>query len=260
MRSSRILTVLSLVTLAACESPVSSETVQDAAAPTFLADLSAEEVDAIAADYDIDPDGFADAITAPFSCAPFEDLCEVVGEEAAEELVVAMLEDLRVGTPRDELLVNLQDRAAEARLDWEEELFLTGPGDLELRGKSATKTYTSAGGYPCYLQVEAKLVYMWAYTDHQAIATNICLSSFGVWTYSIVGSLQASLSSTRVSGSSTSSDSGSSTATNWYTASKSITMWGTGGAHTAKATGKVGGSSTSTGSSVSQSVTTSATF
>ena len=255
MRTPSVLPVLALLSLAACEAP---ETTADIQTPTFLADLSVEEVDALVETYELDPN-FADAITAPFACAPFEDLCDVVGEAQAEELIVAMLDEMRAERPRDELLLDLQTWAADARLIWEEEHIAQEQVAFDPRAKSATKTYTSSGGYSCYLKTEVTISNYWTYVDHKATATNYCLSSFGYWTVSSVSYISASLSSSRSSGTASSSDSGSSYATDWYTTSKSIWM-DPGGTHSASATGKIGATSTSTGSSVSKSVSTSTTL
>lgn len=259
MRSILALSLLSLSTLSACDdqelatNPPDSTDSSASAKASYIGGFSQEEVDAMVADYNLDAVEFPAAIRAPFDCDAFGDLCDVVGPEQGESLVLDMLDQMADGEPLSEIQAAVKDASAEAQLDWQAEQAEL-PVEVDRGAKTADKIYTNSYGFSCYMRTEAKIVNWFVNVEHQSNVTNLCASSTGVWTYSIVGTVKACMSSKRTSGAATSTDSGCSYAYNWYSASKSIWMSAAGN-HTATATGRVYGTSVPSSSTVEKSVT-----
>lgn len=223
-----------------------------AAAPGRLLDLTDADVAEMAARLEVDPDVIDPLLAAPFRCAPYGDLCAMVGPAQAEEITLDAIRGVWEGEDLFTLQAVTAERTASAQASWESTHGGLGVTFGGSPSRSSSQSYRSPGGSNCSVKLTATISnYLWG-AEHRAQLNNTCQTWAGIWIPGMVGNLRVCMNSRRTSLGSTATTNLCRSATNWDSASH-VNIMPLGGSHTAAASGTISGANVT--GSISRSVT-----
>lgn len=228
MRHPSTFAVLCLLTGACAPAPEQDVTPMDpsgsldAEPAGYLSALTPQDVEDIADRYELPLDEVERFVAAPFACAPYGDLCALVGAEQAEALIVEVIDLMVVGGTPDEIQATIEEDAAVAQQAWDAHLATVGAPFYGTPSRTSTRSYRNAAGFSCRIKVQASVINWGVRVEQKAQLNNECISSLNLWVPSLMSSGRVCLDSRRVlSGGGTSTQYGCSSVSSWDSVSRS---------------------------------------